>query len=338
MLRRSLLRAPIVARRSLSTLPPPRTSTVESALGVGPFGNVGGESSVSRVSGSTAEGWEDVRAAFESNFADNLELDAQLSIYEKGVPVVELYGSAAHQSKNNYAGHTLQNIFSSGKNLEAIACMMLVDRGLMRYEDRVAEHWPAFGQHGKAHITVEDVLRHESGLQFFVDPAHPDDFRRTLVPTVADVAATSTGAVERIIESAGVWGHGRRMYHASTRGLVIGGLVRQLTGETLGQFIKTSIAEPLGIEVLCGTPLDEQARYEYAAMKSVGIGYTVRHEVLPALLGRGGNPETLAVRGAGMRSNLEPLEPPACDPSLCISVCRLAPLPVLLTHPADPSC
>jgi len=244
------------------------------------------------VGGSVADGWEDLRSAFEANFADSLELGAQLVVYKEGVPVVDLHGHSPAQP--GYGAQTMQNVFSSGKNLEAIACMILVDRGKLKYDDKVADHWPAFGQHGKAHIAVEDVLRHESGLQFFVDPEHPDDFSKNRVPKIADVEATASGAVERIIEGSGCWGYGQRMYHASTRGFVIGGLVRQVTGQTLGQFIRTEIAEPLGISVLCGTPLEEQSSYEYSDMKSVGLGYTLGREVLPALVGLGGNAETLA--------------------------------------------
>ena len=38
---------------------------------------------------------------------------------------------------NSYDGDTLQVVASSGKNMEAIAVAMLVDRGLVRYEDPV---------------------------------------------------------------------------------------------------------------------------------------------------------------------------------------------------------
>ena len=34
------------------------------------------------------------------------------------------------------------------------AVALLVDRGLLSYSDTVAHHWPEFGQHGKAAITV----------------------------------------------------------------------------------------------------------------------------------------------------------------------------------------
>lgn len=67
-----------------------------------------------------AEGWEDLRAAFEQNFGQNLELGAQLAVFKDGVPVVDLHGYGGTVPKGTrYDGATLQNIFSSGKNLEA---------------------------------------------------------------------------------------------------------------------------------------------------------------------------------------------------------------------------
>ena len=115
------------------------------------------------------------------------------------------------------------------------------------------------------------------------------------MPTVAEVAATADGAVEALIEDCAAWGHGRRMYHASTRGFVLGGLVRQLTGKTLGAFIASEISRPLAVPVYCGASRLEQARHKYARMVKVGAGYTLARELLPALLGGGGSPETLAL-------------------------------------------
>ena len=76
-------------------------------------------------------------------------------------------------------------------------------------------------------------------------------FPRCFKPTVADVA--TVGGVEKIIESCAAYGHGQRMYHASTRGFIVGGLVRHITGgTTLGHFIKDNIVEPLGLTLLTG--------------------------------------------------------------------------------------
>ena len=77
----------------------------------------------------------------------------------------------------------LQTIWSSTKNLTSLAVAMLVDQGFLNFSDRfdilsygssikfwtscfhrISQHWPEFGQCGKAGITVADMLRHEGGL------------------------------------------------------------------------------------------------------------------------------------------------------------------------------
>ena len=76
-----------------------------------------------------------------------------------------------------------QTIWSSTKNLTSLAVAMLVDQGYLNFSDRfdilsygssikfwtscfhrISQHWPEFGQCGKAGITVADMLRHEGGL------------------------------------------------------------------------------------------------------------------------------------------------------------------------------
>ena len=52
-----------------------RVTTVASKVLFGPFSRGG------HVEGFVAAGWEPVRAAFEANFAEDLELSSQLCIY-----------------------------------------------------------------------------------------------------------------------------------------------------------------------------------------------------------------------------------------------------------------
>ena len=42
----------------------------------------------------------------------------------------------------------MTNIFSSGKQIETAVVAILVDRGLVSYDDKVARHWAAFAQGG----------------------------------------------------------------------------------------------------------------------------------------------------------------------------------------------
>ena len=88
-----LLHRPIHRRVSSAiSLPPPTTSVIASDRAIaprGPFGPGG------VVTGCVAPGWEDLRAAFEANFAADRELGAQLVVYQRGAIVADLHGHAA---------------------------------------------------------------------------------------------------------------------------------------------------------------------------------------------------------------------------------------------------
>lgn len=32
------------------------------------------------------------------------------------------------------------------------------------FDEKVTKYWPEFGAHGKGHLKVEDIMRHETGL------------------------------------------------------------------------------------------------------------------------------------------------------------------------------
>ena len=112
------------------------------------------------VGGSTAEGWGPVRAAFANNFALGLEIGAQLCVYVGGERVIDLHGSIdPHRDSApggmttaagrpvldalaGYNANSIQQVFSSTKNLTAICMAMAVDRGLLDYAAAVASYWP----------------------------------------------------------------------------------------------------------------------------------------------------------------------------------------------------
>jgi CubicO group peptidase (beta-lactamase class C family) len=66
--------------------------------------------------------------------------------------------------------HTLFMSYSVAKGVTAMALLALVDQGLVRYEDRVAELWPEFGAGGtsKHSVTVGDAVSHRAGLGSFI--------------------------------------------------------------------------------------------------------------------------------------------------------------------------
>ena len=76
---------------------------------------------------------------------------------------------------DHYDNSTLQIVMSSTKNFAALAIAMLVRRGHLDYMAPVAQYWPEFGNHGRAHLTVADVMRHEAGCAALKKPLVYDD-------------------------------------------------------------------------------------------------------------------------------------------------------------------
>ena len=60
--------------------------------------------------------------------------------------------------------HALFWTFSASKPFVALLVHLLAQRGELTLDDRVAEHWPRFGRHGKESVTIRQVLQHRSGL------------------------------------------------------------------------------------------------------------------------------------------------------------------------------
>ena len=58
---------------------------------------------------------------------------------------------------------------------------LLVERGLVSYDEKVATYWPEFGQGDKGDITVADVMRHSGGCPWFMNPAtvQPGEVKET---------------------------------------------------------------------------------------------------------------------------------------------------------------
>ena len=256
----------------------------------GPFGRGG------VCSGTVSPMWAPVRAAFEENFALNYELGAQLVVYEGDDIVVNLSGKSSKQK--HYSEDTLQNIFSSGKNMEAVCMAILMDRGLIAYDDLVCKHWPAFGKHGKEKVTIADVLRHEGGVPFFSDCTDLSDGKKDT--RLKREHFEDTDAFDSVIENSGKYDlNSRRHYHAVTRGWVLSGIIRRVDprGRTLGQFMQDEVCAPLSLDIFCGMEPSLQAVHEFADVKDISIPYMLSHLIAPALLGVGDPTIKAAVHG-----------------------------------------
>jgi CubicO group peptidase (beta-lactamase class C family) len=202
------------------------------------------------IGGSCAPEFDRVRAAFEQNFAERNEIGAAVAVWVDGDLVVNLWGGYADAARTQPWQHdTLASVFSGSKGLTSTCVHLLADRGEIDLHAPVAAYWPEFGQAGKESITVATVMGHRSGV---IGP------QERLAP---EAVADWDHVCERLAAAQPWWEPGTAQgYHMVTFGFILGEVVRRVTGRTIGQFLRTEIAEPLGVDVHIGLSPAEHDR------------------------------------------------------------------------------
>lgn len=189
---------------------------------------------------------------------------AAVTIYHRGRPVVDLWGGARTETDDGdllpWERDTVAMCFSTTKGVASTALHVLADRGMVDFDAPVADYWPEFAQGGKAGVTVTHVLTHSAGLhriRSLVDAAH----RMLDWEHMTEALAAAEPAYEPGTK------HG---YHALTYGWLVGEIVRRVSGVPLGEFVRTELAEPLGLDGLTiGLPASE--RHRVAPLGPMGL-------------------------------------------------------------------
>lgn len=178
------------------------------------------------------------------------ECGAAIAIDIDGEPVVDIWGGYADAARTRpWTADTIVNVWSSTKNITALAGLMLIDRDLIEPHTPVVEVWPEFGAQGKERIEFRHFLTHSSGLAGWDQPVIPED--------VLDVAKSTS----MLAAQAPWWEPGTATgYHALTHGHLIGEVVRRITGRPLKQFVADEIAGPLGADFQIGAAPQDDAR------------------------------------------------------------------------------
>lgn len=130
------------------------------------------------LTGCVTPGFEPVREAIQENFRSDEELGCQVAIFQDGDAVVNLCaGWTERKRETEVTPDTLFSIYSSGKPMVALVIAYQVEQGFLDYEQAIAEIWPEFAAHGKADLTLAQLMSHQSGLCGITDPAfQPQDW------------------------------------------------------------------------------------------------------------------------------------------------------------------
>lgn len=123
----------------------------------------------------------------------------------------------------------------AGKPLLAAVLVRCVDEGMIRFDDAVADHLPAFAAGGKEAVTVSDVLSHAAGfVSFRGHPAHDsyEDFLAHVLGLPLEPGWTPG-------EDQG--------YHQETAWYVVAALVESLIGADYRAALARNLCAPLGL-------------------------------------------------------------------------------------------
>ncbi|MDC9826225.1 serine hydrolase [Devosia sp. ZB163] len=195
------------------------------------------------IAGTVAPGYEPIRTVFEAAFDGVPSMGAALAILVEGELVANLWGGIADERDGRGWEHdTASVIFSCTKGLMSLLVARLVEQGRLDYGAPVARYWPEFAAAGKGAVTVSEALGHRAGLS-----APREDFE------LADILDWDA-ATSKLAAQAPLWPPGEGYaYHALTHGWLAGELVRRVTGQSPGAYLRETIA-PLGAEAWIGLP------------------------------------------------------------------------------------
>ena len=189
------------------------------------------------VHGCVAPGFEGAREAFAAQLTAGLHYGAQFCVRLGGRAVVDLWGGSTDDAgRRAVTASTPFMAFSATKALTAVCVHRLADEGRLGLDRPVSDYWPAFGQKGKDKITILQLLTHSAGI-----------------PAKAGLAELCSWlyeplAARRVAAMKPVYPPGEKTaYHAFTAGIVLGELVRRVSGSTCAEYARREFLAPLGM-------------------------------------------------------------------------------------------
>jgi len=160
------------------------------------------------------------------------------TVFEKG------YGVAELRTREKIGPETNFRLASLTKEFTAMAIMLLVHDGKLRYDERLTDIFPGFPAYGK-NITVRQMLSHISGLIDYEDimakqyPGVPDE----KIPQIHDAGVLDLLKQQTTTRFA----PGTRWEYSNSGYVLLGLTVERRSGMSFGDFLRTRVFHPLGM-------------------------------------------------------------------------------------------
>ena len=191
------------------------------------------------VADSHAREAEAILASLNSGHAPGV---AVLILQNGDVAFEQGYGVTDLRSLHPIGEHTNFRLASVTKQLTAMAIMLLVHDGKLKYDDHLTDIFPDFSTYGRA-ITIRNLLNHTSGLQDYEDLMPPQ-------PASASDRQISDKEVLDLLkhQTTTKFQPGTHWQYSNSGYVVLGLIVQRVSGEPFREFLRRRIFVPLHMD------------------------------------------------------------------------------------------
>lgn len=200
--------------------------------------------------------------AFAQRYVDEEKLPGIITAVARRGKIIHLeaVGYKDIEEKSPLALDSIFRIYSMSKPITSVAVMILYEEGKLRLNAPVSDYIPEFkdlkvlttGADGhvrqmkpKRPVTVQDLLRHTSGLSYgFFSDTYVDDLYRDT--EVLGQENTLQGMIEKLAKLPLLFQPGER-WHYGVSTDVLGYLVEVVSGQPFDVFLQERVFDPLGM-------------------------------------------------------------------------------------------
>ena len=197
-----------------------------------------------KIKGICVDKFSEIKDLFENEIIEGNSLGAAFAAYQDGEPLIDLYGGyVKNDLTKKWNKDTIVSVHSVGKGIVSLCLTLLINRGELDLDSRVADYWPDFAEKNKGDIKIRTLFSHQAGLYGWNKKLLQEDFYNWDY-------CTSLLAKQKPFHKPGE----ETCYHAKTIGFLAGEIIRRITGQTVGSFIKNELIKNKALSCFIGTP------------------------------------------------------------------------------------
>ena len=190
-----------------------------------------------------------VKETFEKLHQVDREIGSCFAVYKDGKPLVDLWGGFQDKDKTKpWQKDNLVTVYSTTKGVAAFCIALAMEKGLLKYEEKVSTYWPEFANNGKEDITVGMLMSHQAGICSPETRNVDDYYNQSLM-------------AEKLAGMTPIWEPGTASgYHSMTFGWLTSELILRVTGKSLGTYFREEVGDQHEIDFFIGLPESEDHR------------------------------------------------------------------------------